>query len=116
MEQQTVCHIHHCGKRQRHKLTIGWTSAIALGAMILPTTSEQHTQMYNTNHVATTEETSNVYREFPSLFQGLGKVSGYTVTLPVTPGADITLNAPPRIPFHMRHKLDDEIKRLKDLD
>ncbi|XP_042150259.1 uncharacterized protein LOC121838228 [Ixodes scapularis] len=64
------------------------------------------------------EEKSQVdpVKEFPSLFAGLGKLQNFQVKLQIKEDAKPVARPHRRIPFKMRKGVEDELKRLEELD
>lgn len=60
--------------------------------------------------------TDTVVQKFPSVFEGTGKFTGRQMQIHVDPNIAPVAQLHNRIPFHLRDKLDDEIKRLQKAD
>jgi hypothetical protein len=57
-----------------------------------------------------------LFSKYDHLFQGIGKVSDYKVHLHIDKTAQPTIQKARRIPFTMRTKLSQELRRLESLD
>jgi len=66
--------------------------------------------------VARNIKTEQVMDEFPNLFDGIGKIKNKQVRLHVDDTVQPTRQPHRRIPFHVRKDVEDELKRLEDMD
>ena len=57
-----------------------------------------------------------LFSKYDHLFHGVGKVPDYKVHLHIDKTVQPTIQKARRIPFTMRAKLSDELRRLKSLD
>ena len=65
---------------------------------------------------ACTPTTPDICDEFPELSEGMGKMEGVKVKFHVDPDVRPKQQSHRRIPFHMRKRVEDELKRLEQLD
>ena len=61
-------------------------------------------------------QTSLISEAYPDLFEGIGKMKNVKVELFVDPTVKPVVQPHRRIPFHMRKKVEKELKRLEDED
>ena len=55
-------------------------------------------------------------RQYPELFQGIGKLKGTKIKLYIDENVPPVAQCHRRIPFHMREKVEKELGRLERLD
>ena len=67
-------------------------------------------------NVGSSTDTTTIIAEFKDLFGGLGKLKDHQVKLHIDPDIQPVTQPHRRIPFHLRQKVEEEIKRLEDLD
>ena len=60
--------------------------------------------------------TEQILSEYADRFEGIGKVKDVQVKIHVEESVAPVAQQHRRIPFHMRKKAEDELKRLEDLD
>ena len=60
--------------------------------------------------------TSNLFKEYADLFQGIGKMKGVKVDLHLDPAITPNVQAQRRIPFSVRSKLEAELEKLEAHD
>ena len=65
------------------------------------------------NSVATD---SNLIEQYPSVFQGIGKLKDYEVKLHIDETVPPVAQSARRIPFHLRKKVSAELKKLEEQD
>jgi hypothetical protein len=62
------------------------------------------------------ENTLKLMQKYPHLFTGVGKLKGYEAVIHIDPKVPSVAQRPRHVPFHMRKRVEEEIKRLKELD
>ena len=67
-------------------------------------------------NVESCTDTATLVHEFRDRFEGLGKLRDHQVKLHIDPEVQPVTQPHRRIPFHLRQKVEKEIKRLEDLD
>ncbi|GAB1600597.1 hypothetical protein Ahia01_000337700 [Argonauta hians] len=58
----------------------------------------------------------SIFDQYPDLFEGIGKLKNTKVKLYIDKSVKPVCQPHRRIPFHLRKKVDAELKRLEDLD
>nr|XP_034319592.1 uncharacterized protein K02A2.6-like [Crassostrea gigas] len=81
---------------------LGYQSAVDLG--IIPVINRLSTDV------------NEICEEFADLFQGIGKIKDVKVKIHVDKSIKPTVQPHRRIPFHLRKKVEAELRRLEDLD
>ena len=59
---------------------------------------------------------NHIASQYPELFEGLGKLSGTKIKLPIDIEVKPTAQSHRRIPFHTRRKVEEELVRFEKLD
>lgn len=54
--------------------------------------------------------------KYPAVFNGFGKLKGYKVHVHIDPEVKPVAQPPRRIPFHLRHKVEEKLQELIDKD
>ena len=99
-------------------------TAIDLGILKLNrvsnVTSQPKTPTTPSNNVPNTKSRPkrlrSLFSKYDHLFQGIGKIPDYKVHLHIDKTVQPTIQKPRRIPFTMREKLSQELRRLESLD
>ena len=101
-----ICRFHVISDYQSGCI-IGRNTAIELGILKL----EQ-----NINVIRREDFSAELKRNFPSVFQGLGKLKNFQLKLNIDESVPPVSQHLRRIPFHVRKKIEQKIQQLEELD
>ncbi|KAK0135266.1 hypothetical protein N1851_028900 [Merluccius polli] len=73
-------------------------------------------KIINSVDLATRSVADELIDSYPELFTGIGKLKDFQVKLHINPDIQPTCQPHRRVPFHVRQKVEEELKRLEDDD
>ena len=93
-------------KTQGTGCLLGHTSATQLDLL----------RVANSVSLQSEETSSRISAKFPKVFEGEGKLKDFQQTIHVDPNIQPVAQAPRRVPFHIRRKVEDKLNELQRLD
>ena len=70
----------------------------------------------NVYHVNSTDRKAQLKDQFPSCFDGIGKLKDYQLHIPVDESVEPVIQGLRRVPYNLREKLEKKIDELESLD
>ena len=100
-EKTTTLHI----IQGNHGSLLSYMTALDLGILDI-----------HVNHVKHMPAYEQLLKQYPALFDGIGKLKGVEVKLHIDPTVPPVAQKARRIPFHLRKKVEQELKNLEQQD
>ena len=89
--------------RGSHGSLLSYSTAVALGILDI-----------QLHHISSTPMCEQLFRQYTSLFEGIGKLKGTKVQLHIDTKVTPVAQKARRIPFHLRKKVEHELKVLEE--
>ena len=95
---------------------LSYTTAIEIGLITVHGSVNNVTSSDHDNDRDRAAVHTTIVNAYPSLFEGIGKLKGSSVNLHVDKTATPVAQPPRRLPFHLRKKVEKELRDLEEAD